>query len=643
MATKRANVKHPARGEPDGAKETGKADAENLSRPQLNGNLSKVATRLLNLFAGLDRAHGSYTVSGPRNGKGKQEGEALTIKKPATLKHWEQHLRGDYGLGVIPIRDDGTCRFGAIDIDVYDGLDHAAIERKIKELGLPLLLTLTKSGGAHLWLFCSEDVSAELVQERLMEWADLLGFEGPEIFPKQSRLAGKNDWGNWINMPYQGGDATVRYALRDGQRIGPEEFAADATAAAVTAEMLAAFPSCSPGTTPEPSSPLKKQDTGEVVLRNNTLTHHGGWLRRNNCSNEVIEAVLHTLNQELFDTPLSDKEVRQIAKNVAKYEPEPSADSSPLLRRLADLLADPNLLKPPTPVAPRFAWRGRSTLLASREKAGKTTLASFIAAQVSSGSPLFNEATIENGAAVLWVILEGHLSETAYRLVNFGGQTDAIYILDRLPKGLDTLTSAVLESKPALIVVDTLSSLVEGVISDHSNDAAGWTKVMNGLGRIARDADAGLIVLHHARKTDGKYRDSSAIGAGVDMILEMFEVENDPTLRLFKPRGRWTVDPFGVRFDEIAMSYALSTGELPLETRVLDFIRRTPGCSQNALRKAITGKREAVDAAVAALIRRELVKDDTRGGGHAYTAKGLSGRPGLESWTDSGSERYEEM
>jgi len=58
-------------------------------------------------------------------------------------------------------------------------------------------------------------------------------------------------------------------------------------------------------------------------------------------------------------------------------EPEAGAEApreAPLTRSLAELLADPDALNPPEPVIPRLAYRGRVTLLAAREKAGKSTV-----------------------------------------------------------------------------------------------------------------------------------------------------------------------------------------------------------------------------------------------------------------------------
>ena len=44
--------------------------------------------------------------------------------------------------------------------------------------------------------------------------AEKLGFAGSEIFPKQDALAKPEDKGNWLNMPYFGGDATDRYGIK---------------------------------------------------------------------------------------------------------------------------------------------------------------------------------------------------------------------------------------------------------------------------------------------------------------------------------------------------------------------------------------------------------------------------------------------
>ena len=72
---------------------------------------SDVAAGFARRFAGLERAHGHYTPARPGPDGTKVDGRAVTERSPATLSLWEAHLKGAYGVGVVPIRDDATCVF----------------------------------------------------------------------------------------------------------------------------------------------------------------------------------------------------------------------------------------------------------------------------------------------------------------------------------------------------------------------------------------------------------------------------------------------------------------------------------------------------------------------------------------------------
>ncbi len=81
----------------------------------------------------------------------------------------------------------------------------------------------------------------------------------------------------------------------------------------------------------------------------------------------------------------------------------------PVIRTLADIARDPTALEPPTVVVPRLAWRGRVTMLAAREKDGKSTLATAAAAAASGGARWLGDPTLRG--SVLWVGLEEHGQE----------------------------------------------------------------------------------------------------------------------------------------------------------------------------------------------------------------------------------------
>ncbi len=127
------------------------------------------------VFAGLPRAYGIYVIGDEDAKPGKKrKGKADTLQHDVTEELWERHLRGEIQLGIVPIRDDATCVFGAIDIDVYP-LDHAALLAKIRKLKLPLTMIRSKSGGAHLMVFLATPMPAVEVRERLSDWAAALG------------------------------------------------------------------------------------------------------------------------------------------------------------------------------------------------------------------------------------------------------------------------------------------------------------------------------------------------------------------------------------------------------------------------------------------------------------------------------------
>ena len=117
-------------------------------------------------------------------------------------------------LGIIPIRSDQTCVWGAFDIDEYN-LDHKNLVGKIKKMNLPLIVFRSKSGGAHVYMFVKEPLSAADMQKHIKLFAAYLGFANCEVFPKQTKLlVDRGDVGNFLNLPYFGGDSSNRYALQ---------------------------------------------------------------------------------------------------------------------------------------------------------------------------------------------------------------------------------------------------------------------------------------------------------------------------------------------------------------------------------------------------------------------------------------------
>ena len=291
--------------------------------------MSSLASRFNSLFTGLGRSHGEYSVppGAKADAKGKLQGKALTVHTAVTEELWTRHLEGinSFGLGVVPITDEATCSWGAIDIDVYP-LDLVSLNTKTLTF-FPLLLCRTKSGGAHLYLFMKEPVPAVRVRDTLVKWAAALGYPGTEVFPKQIKLASINDDGNWINMPYQAGGRTTRYALgADGKSLTPEQFLERAHELMVSEEALDTFELPSPPRTStrnddmfEGSPPCLEtlSDRGfPQGTRNNALFNIAVYLKKR--YGEAWEGYLDDYNQRFMDPPIDIADIRQIQKSVNK-------------------------------------------------------------------------------------------------------------------------------------------------------------------------------------------------------------------------------------------------------------------------------------------------------------------------------------
>jgi hypothetical protein len=276
---------------------------------------------------------------------------------------------------------------------------------------------------------------------------------------------------------------------------------------------------------------------------------------------------------------------------------------SALWRSLREILADPAASAPPAVVAPRLAWAGRVSLLAAREKDGKSTLAAAAAAAVTTGGLFLGEPTTPG--TVLWVGVEEHPHDLVQRATAFGTDPDRLFILGPTEDPMGTLKAAVSDVQPVYVVLDTLMTwAVEYVEDPHS--AASWSPVMSALTAMARESGAAFTLNHHARKSDGKYRDSTAIGAGVDVILEMGPQADDPAVRVLTARGRWAMKGFAVRYR--GDGFELTAGELTVDARVLLHVEQNPGTSKRRVRDLVGGRAQVVDASLETLEARGAIE-----------------------------------
>ena len=171
--------------------------------------------KFINIFEGLSSAYGQFRKDNNRLAV-KVEGKSFIEKKPVTKELWQNHLNGTGpNLGVFPLTREGTCKWGAIDIDV-NNFDYEDLLNRIRKQKLPLIMFRSKSGRAHVYMFMKDFTPAQEVQTVMKKFAGKLGLADKldRVYPMQTSLS-KNDFGSWLNMPYYNQEETSTCAYKD--------------------------------------------------------------------------------------------------------------------------------------------------------------------------------------------------------------------------------------------------------------------------------------------------------------------------------------------------------------------------------------------------------------------------------------------
>lgn len=277
--------------------------------------MSDVLAHFQEVFVGGELGYGEWhTESGAVTRKG----------SPAPSIAYEKHLAGHVGVGIVPVRVDGNCLFGAIDVDV-DNIDHKLLAERIDGLKLPLHVCRSKSGGAHLYVFVRTPINAAVLQKTLKGWSSLVGHPKAEIFPKQIRID-KTNVGSWINLPYFGSDRTTRYHVRaDGTLSTLEEFL-DGVQYYDPKSFVSVTPK--PKTSEMPPCLAKITSDGVTVGRRNDTVFNVTIFHRKAFPEEWREKT-DIFNSQL-PSPLDQRELAAILDSNSKNRYHYTCDRSPL-------------------------------------------------------------------------------------------------------------------------------------------------------------------------------------------------------------------------------------------------------------------------------------------------------------------------
>jgi len=280
------------------------------------------------------------------------------------------------------------------------------------------------------------------------------------------------------------------------------------------------------------------------------------------------------------------------------------------------------------PVVPFLAWPGRITLMCAREKLGaKTTIASQGAAAASRGDRFGN---IPTQPGIVLVLTEEPPETVKYRLSVQGADLSRIAVAtirdltaDGLRRGLKAqgaaLAAAVAEISPVLVVVDTLARFAAGLVAKAS-ESDSWGPLFLPLEECARGTGCAVLVLAHARKSDGLARDSTAITAAADVLIQTGSV-NSTTGRTesFTVTARSGVQAYDFAiedFDKSTESYTIRALDGTAEQReaakirkakreaeatVKDYVYANPGKNVRWILDQVKGKSATINGALKTL------------------------------------------
>lgn len=323
---------------------------------------------------------------------------------------------------------------------------------------------------------------------------------------------------------------------------------------------------------------------------------------------------------------------------------------------LATIMKDPNALNAPPAVIPNLAWAGRMTLVAAREGIGKSTLFAAAAAAVTTGGPWLGVAGQEAlrcaQGAVLWCLVEEHVGDLGRRAIAMRTDPDRLYILDRPGDALAALRAETLRLKPALIIIDTLHAWAAEAVTETAS-ADEWQPLMTALDSLARSTGVAILMAAQASKQTGDYRDSTAIGHAVDVVLTLARPsdlpEDDPTRDLLVRKARWSLDPVRYRYtvkDDLVTLEGLT--KLPpavldaaRATAAYDWIKANPGKGLAQLARGIRCRPNDAERAASDLVTSGRVRDVIEAHGDQkwhryYVADAVPADAAVPATTDKG-------
>lgn len=281
--------------------------------------------------------------------------------------------------------------------------------------------------------------------------------------------------------------------------------------------------------------------------------------------------------------------------------------------------------------------KGAVTILAGQSKAGKSYFVAALIRAAERGGMFLNRRVTPTRALLL---SEEHTATIAKKRERFGWESLHVrprsHAFPRRPFGA-VVAEAVADAARldvGLLVIDTWAHWA-GLPPDAEKDAGATQAALAPLLEASTRGLAVLIV-HHLRKSDGDgpdvIRGSTALAAGVDVILTYRRAKGGTDRRAIHGEGRWESSAFDsvVELDGDtfrALGEASKVAVDDLAARVVAFLATHPWTTADLLQDALSVQRARLRAVLAEAVAAgalDRVGDGTRSVPYKYATFGTT-------------------
>jgi hypothetical protein len=265
--------------------------------------------------------------------------------------------------------------------------------------------------------------------------------------------------------------------------------------------------------------------------RNTTFAKLAGTMRRVGFPEEAMAEALMVVNREACAPPLSELEVRRIAKSIARYAPQDpllatkARDGLPVATGGAGIL-----LSEVQPEQVDWLWpgrilKGKITVIDGDPGLGRSAATVDIAARVSAGLGLPDGAPCEAAGVVICSAEDGLADTIRPRLDAAGGDPDRVLSLATvpdaeglarplsIPEDVPVIREGIRRVGAALVVVDPIMAFLSGKTDSYRDQDV--RRVLAALSALAEETGAAVVIVRHLNKSGGKnplYRGGGSIG-----------------------------------------------------------------------------------------------------------------------------------